>query len=202
MKRSGVVTVPAAYSGAAPRGLQFSDDGSTLYYVFGDSGVTLISAPVTASGLGAAVMRSSKPPASSTSLPARYFAGRIYTTTGAVFDAATMVQLGAVPVLSKTIPLLSSSSWIVLASGESTCSLQAYDPITLLPLWEEDTSPACDASLYPGASLFDIGEGRVAFRMAKAYIVKEPAQAPQLSITPVNSQFQAALELGAAYSPR
>jgi uncharacterized protein (TIGR03437 family) len=197
------VTVPAPLSaGTAPRGLQFSDDGAMLYYTFGYSDVTFMTMPVTSRGLGPAVTKQSVNPPSNTSIPARYFNGRIYTSFGVVYDAATMARLGTLPVSSYALPLASQTAVIMLdTSSQYTCSLQAYDPITLMPLWEEHTNPGCDVNSYPYSDLFDIGGGQIAFRMTKAYLIKKPTPAPQFSIYPASSGLQATLELGPAYAP-
>jgi uncharacterized protein (TIGR03437 family) len=202
VKRPATVQMSPSF-GAASRALQFSDDGRTLYYVFGYSGVSFLSAPVTSSGLGTAVTKASaNSQDSGASTPARYSQGRIYTSSGAVFDVTTMARVGAVPVSSYMPPLVSPTALIMLSTGSQyTCSLQAYDPVTLLPLWEENTRPGCDVNYYPYSDLFDVGGGRIAFRMTKAYLVRRPTQAPQFSVYPANSGLQATLELGTQYAP-
>jgi uncharacterized protein (TIGR03437 family) len=200
-KRPATVRMPPANTGTAQRALQFSDDGKTLYYVFGYSGVSLVSAPVTGSGLGPAVANTSAN-APDGSTPARYFQGRIYTSSGAVFDAATMARVGAVPVSSYALPLVTPTALIMLDTmSQYFCSLQAFDPATLVPLWEEHTQLGCDTNPFPYSAFFDVGGGQIAFRMTKAYLVKKPAPAPQFSIQLVNSAFQATLELGPQWSP-
>jgi uncharacterized protein (TIGR03437 family) len=203
IKRPTTAPMPRINQGMAQRGLQFSGDGTTLYYVFGYSTVTFISMPVTSSGLGPAVTKASANPTEPDAFsPARYFQGRIYTISGAVFDAATMAHVGNVPASSYMLPLVSPTSLIMLTSSQYNCSLRAYDPVTFLPLWEEYTSPSCDSTSYSYSDIFDVGGGRVAFRMTNAYLVKEPTQALQFSLYPVNSAFQATIELGAIdYAP-
>ena len=70
-----------------------------------------------------------------------------------------------------------------------------------MPLWEENVRSGCDVNFYPYSSLFDIGRGRVAFRMTNAYVVKEPSLTPLHSIYPLNPAFEATVELGTAWSP-
>lgn len=202
VKRPATVVAPFVSAGTASRGLQFSDDGKTLYYTFGYSGVTFMSMPVTSSGLGPAVTKVSANLPSDTTVPARYFQGRIYTSSGAVYDAGTMARLGAVPVSSYALPLVNASALIMLDStSQYTCSLQAFDPVTLVPLWEEDTGSGCDDNSLYYSDLFDIGGGQIAFRMTKAYVVKKPAAAPQFSIYAPNGGLNATLELGTMWSP-
>ena len=160
-----------------------------------------MSTPVTGRGLGPAVASTSVNPPDG-SIPARYFNGRIYTSFGVVFDAATMDRLGTVPVSSYALPLVTPTALIMLDTiSQYVCSLQAFDPITLIPLWEEHTNLGCDTNSFPYSALFDVGGGRIAFRMTKASVVKKPMPAPQFSIQPVNSGFQATLELGPQWTP-
>jgi uncharacterized protein (TIGR03437 family) len=158
--------------------------------------------PVSSSGLGAAISKASATPVGDTSIPARYFQGRIYTLSGSVFDATTMAPVGTVPASSNSLPLVSSTALIILdTTSQYYCSLQAYDPVTLQPLWEEGTSSGCDVNYYPYSDLFDVGGGRIAFRMTNVYLVDKPKSAPQFSIYPSNGGLQATLELGTNYAP-
>ena len=198
VKRAMTAQVPGLFPGA--RALTFSADGQTLYYVVADSSVSLSTMAITSGGVGPAVTKGT---ANSGAQAATYFQGRVYTSSGAVFDGTTLAQVGQVPAVSYALPLVNSHA-IVMIDGTSqyVCALQAFDAMTFLPLWEEHVGGGCDVNYYPYSKLFDIGAGRIAFRMTNAYIVKEPSATPFHSVNFIGSPLVAALEVGTNWVPQ
>jgi hypothetical protein len=179
--------------------MQFSEDGRMLYFAAGYSTLAVTAMPITDSGVGSAVTRGV---AGDNSAPVRYFRGRFYSSSGNVFDAATLNRVGRVPVTSYAPPLASEQAIIMLAtSSQFYCSLQAFDPQTFAPLWETRAGSGCAANYDRYSNLFDAGEGRIAFRMTSIYIVKQPSPAPLHSITTPEPVFKRTFELGTAWDP-
>jgi uncharacterized protein (TIGR03437 family) len=196
VKRPATAQIPPA---TAPRALQFSEDGQSLYYAVGYSTVSVTTMPVTSGGLGNAVTKGN---ASSLDLPARYSRGRIYTNSGAIYNAATLERVGTIPVSSHAPPLVTADAVVTLATtNQYYCSLQAFDPVSFLPIWEEHMLGACEANYYPYSALYDIGGGRVSFRMTKAYIIRKPTSTPLHSVYPMAAALSATLELGTTWDP-
>jgi len=195
VKRPGTANLP---NGGPTRALVFSADGQTLYYAVGYSSVAVSTMPVTANGIGAAVTKGSP---SDATIPATFFQGRIYTSSGAVFDATSLARVGTVPDSSYALPLVSSQAIVMLdGTSQSSCSLQAFDPVTLLPMWEEHAGGACANSFILYSKLFDIG-GSIAFRMTNAYIVKKPTLTAQDSIYSIDNPLTATVEVGTNWNP-
>ncbi len=183
----------------AQRGLQFSSDGKTLYYAAGYGSPVLVTIPVISGGLGSPVVSGS---ASDASTPGTIFGGRIYTLSGNVFDLATLNLIGSIPVASTMEPLVTTGTLITVASGNQYyCSVQAFDSISLAPLWEENVAADCTSN-YGVPRVLDAGGGRLAFIVSTvAYLAQRPGPAPLHSITPLSPAIKATLELGASWIP-
>jgi uncharacterized protein (TIGR03437 family) len=110
--------------------------------------------------------------------------------------------VGAIPEVSSVVPLIAANGIVTVASGSQYyCSVQAFDPVSLVPLWEEHVGADCTSN-YGNPRVLDVGGGRIAFLVENvAYLARRPGPAPLHSITALSPSLDAALEVGATWTP-
>ncbi|HEY3840467.1 MAG TPA: SBBP repeat-containing protein [Bryobacteraceae bacterium] len=178
--------------------LLFSEDGQTLYVAAGFSSLAVTTISVTDGGLGTPVTRGQTN--NNGQPPLRYLRGRFYSSSGNVFDAATLALVGRLPASSNAPLLVTPQSVILLTGSQYYCALDAFDPMTLASLWETHVNAGCQSDSSPFSAPVDIG-GRIAFRTNGLYLVQEPAPAPSYSISTLEPTFTRTFELGTSGTP-
>ncbi len=193
--------------GAEAGALQFSADGGTLYFVWATTTPILSTMPVTAKGVGKAITTGGTTYLGGQA--AVLYEGRIYTAIGSVFDATTLSHVGTLPASSFT-PLAANGAIIIFSGAvQGLCSLQAFDPVTLLPLWEEEAGAYCYGKAMVDAGSF-VALSATTFNSVSppvnlVNLVGKPSLTSQHSVQPLNQTltgtFQQTAPLPAYFVP-